>query len=94
MAIENKAKQRLAAYKARRDDKAVAASLENVARACEALKAGTGSLMPALIEAARAGATNGEMMGPVLSPISICSRRTAIQWRSRWAPDHYKKKPH
>ncbi|MBK6451083.1 MAG: acyl-CoA mutase large subunit family protein [Proteobacteria bacterium] len=65
MAIENKAKQRLAAYKARRDDKAVAASLENVARACEALKAGTGSLMPALIEAARAGATNGEMMVPM-----------------------------
>ncbi len=65
LAIESKAKQRLAAYKARRDEKAVAAALENVARACEALKAGTGPLMPALIDAARAGVTNGEMMVPM-----------------------------
>lgn len=65
MAIENKAKQRLAAYKSRRDEKAVAAALANVAIACEALKAGTGPLMPALIDAARAGATNGEMMVPM-----------------------------
>jgi methylmalonyl-CoA mutase, N-terminal domain len=65
MAIESKAKQRLAGYKARRDEKAVAAALENLARACEALKAGTGPLMPALIEAARAGVTNGEMMVPM-----------------------------
>ena len=65
MAIENKAKQRLAAYKSRREEKAVAAALANVAIACEALKAGTGPLMPALIDAARAGATNGEMMVPM-----------------------------
>jgi len=36
-----------------------------VARACQALKDGTGDLMPALIDAARAGATNGEMMVPM-----------------------------
>jgi len=36
--------------------------LSEAANACEALKAGTGELMPALIEAARKGATNGEMI--------------------------------
>lgn len=65
MAIEKKAKQRLEDYKAKRDQSAVDAALENVARACEALKEGTGELMPALIDAARAGATNGEMMVPM-----------------------------
>lgn len=65
MAIEEKAKRRLADYKARRDQAAVDAALENVARACDALKNGTGDLMPALIDAARAGVTNGEMMVPM-----------------------------
>ena len=65
MAIEKKARQRLKDYKAKRDQAAVDAALENVARACEALKDGTGDLMPALIDAARAGATNGEMMVPM-----------------------------
>jgi methylmalonyl-CoA mutase N-terminal domain/subunit len=65
MAIEKKAKQRLEAYKAKRDQAAVDAALEDVAKACKALKEGTGELMPALIDAARAGATNGEMMVPM-----------------------------
>jgi methylmalonyl-CoA mutase N-terminal domain/subunit len=63
--IEEKAKSRLTAYKARRDEAAVAVALEDVRRACEALKQGTGPLMPALLDAARAGATNGEMMVPM-----------------------------
>jgi methylmalonyl-CoA mutase N-terminal domain/subunit len=36
-----------------------------VREACEALKAGTGELMPALVEAARNGVTNGEMIVPM-----------------------------
>jgi methylmalonyl-CoA mutase N-terminal domain/subunit len=63
--IEEKAKARLDAYRARRDDAAVKAALDNVRVACEALKSGDGSLMPALVDAARAGATNGEMMVPM-----------------------------
>ena len=62
MAIEEKAKSRLRAYKARREEAAVKAALTGVENACEALKAGTGDLMPALIDAARKGATNGEMI--------------------------------
>jgi methylmalonyl-CoA mutase N-terminal domain/subunit len=65
LAIEEKAKRRLEAYKAKRDQAAVDAALEDVAKACQALKDGTGELMPALIDAARAGATNGEMMVPM-----------------------------
>lgn len=63
--IEVKAKERLAAYKAGRDEQAVAAALGDVRTACQALKDGTGPLMPALVDAARAGATNGEMMVPM-----------------------------
>jgi methylmalonyl-CoA mutase N-terminal domain/subunit len=62
MAIEEKAKSRLRAYKARREEAAVKAALTGVENACEALKAGTGDLMPALIDAARKGATIGEMI--------------------------------
>ena len=65
MAIEEKAKNRLGAYKAKRDQSAVDAALVKVAEACQALKDGTGDLMPALIDAARAGATNGEMIVPM-----------------------------
>ena len=65
MAIEAKAKARLEAYKAKRDQAAVDAALKNVANACEAFKEGKGDLMPALIDAARAGATNGEMTVPM-----------------------------
>jgi methylmalonyl-CoA mutase N-terminal domain/subunit len=65
MAIEKKAKQRLEVYKAKRDQVAVDTALANVALACQSLKDGDGELMPALIDAARAGATNGEMMVPM-----------------------------
>lgn len=64
-AIEEKAKARLAAYRAKRDDTEVAEALEGVRAACAALKDGTGSLMPALVEAARKGVTNGEMIVPM-----------------------------
>jgi methylmalonyl-CoA mutase, N-terminal domain len=63
--IEVKAKERLAAYRARRDQAEVDKALADVAAACQALKDGTGALMPALVAAARAGVTNGEMMVPM-----------------------------
>jgi len=63
--IELKARARLETYRTKRDEKAVAAALEGVRTACQALKDGSGSLMPALVDAARAGATNGEMMVPM-----------------------------
>jgi methylmalonyl-CoA mutase N-terminal domain/subunit len=63
--IEVKARARLDGYRARRDQAVVDAALADVAAACQALKDGTGALMPALVEAARAGATNGEMMVPM-----------------------------
>jgi methylmalonyl-CoA mutase, N-terminal domain len=63
--IEEKAKQRLADYRAKRDESAVADGLAEVRTACEALKQGTGPLMPALVDAARKGVTNGEMMVPM-----------------------------
>jgi methylmalonyl-CoA mutase N-terminal domain/subunit len=63
--IEEKARTRLGAYRAKRDQAEVDAALERVAAACQALKDGTGSLMPALVDAARKGATNGEMMVPM-----------------------------
>ena len=65
MVIENKAKARLEAYKAKRNQAEVDAAIADVARACEALKAGTGDLMPALVDAARKGVTNGEMIVPM-----------------------------
>lgn len=65
MVIEEKAKARLEAYKARRDQAQVDAAIRDIAVACEALKDGSGSLMPALVEAARKGVTNGEMMVPM-----------------------------
>jgi methylmalonyl-CoA mutase N-terminal domain/subunit len=63
--IEVKARARLDSYRSKRDQAAVDAALAEVATACIALKDGTGALMPALLEAARAGATNGEMMVPM-----------------------------
>lgn len=63
--IEVKARERLATYLDRRDQAAVDTALEEVRRACQALKDGTGALMPALVDAARAGATNGELMVPM-----------------------------
>jgi methylmalonyl-CoA mutase N-terminal domain/subunit len=64
-AVEQKARRRLDRFRAGRDDAGVAQSLARVREACEELKAGTGSLMPALVDAARSGATNGEMIVPM-----------------------------
>jgi len=64
-AIEAKARERLERYRSARDQAAVDHAIAGVRAACEELKAGTGSLMPALIEAARKGVTNGEMMVPM-----------------------------
>ena len=64
-AIETKAKERLAAYRARRDEQAVADALVDLRKACEEFKTGDGAVMPALVDAARKGATNGEMMVPM-----------------------------
>jgi methylmalonyl-CoA mutase, N-terminal domain len=63
--IEEKAKARLSAYRAKRDEAAVTSALADVRAACDSLKEGTGPLMPALVNAARKGATNGEMMVPM-----------------------------
>lgn len=63
--IEEKARQRLASYRERRDEAEVERALDDLREACEAFKAGERDLMPALIEAARRGVTNGEMMVPM-----------------------------
>jgi methylmalonyl-CoA mutase, N-terminal domain len=63
--IEEKAKARLNGYRAKRDEAAVIDALADVRAACHALKDGSGPLMPALVNAARKGATNGEMMVPM-----------------------------
>jgi len=60
--IERKAIERLRAFRAKRSQQDVDKALEQVKGACAALKAGEGDLMPVLVEAARKGATNGEMM--------------------------------
>jgi hypothetical protein len=60
-----KAQERLDDFRSRRDETAAQEALARLPEACEALKAGTGSLMPALIDAARAGVTNGEMIVPM-----------------------------
>lgn len=64
-AIEAKAKARLDAYRARRNQSEVEAALADIRTACQALRDGTGPLMPALVDAARKGVTNGEMMVPM-----------------------------
>ena len=63
--IDAKALARLERYRVGRDEAAVASALVDLGAACEALKEGNGDLMPALVDAARAGATNGEMMVPM-----------------------------
>jgi methylmalonyl-CoA mutase N-terminal domain/subunit len=63
--IEEKARRRLARFRESRDERAVAEGLQRVRQGCDELKAGTGSLMPALLAAARSGVTNGEMMVPM-----------------------------
>ncbi len=63
--IERKAIERLRAFKNKRNQKEVDKALAQVKEACLAVKEGKGELMPVLIEAARKGATNGEMMAPM-----------------------------
>jgi methylmalonyl-CoA mutase N-terminal domain/subunit len=63
--IERKAIERLRAFKKKRNQQEVDKALSNMKNACMDLRDGKGELMPALIEAARKGATNGEMMVPM-----------------------------
>lgn len=60
--IERKAIERLRAFRRKRNPKEVDAALAALGSACQALKDGSGELMPVLIDAARKGVTNGEMM--------------------------------
>jgi methylmalonyl-CoA mutase N-terminal domain/subunit len=64
-AIEEKARARLEEYRDKRDQALVDRAIDGIRIACEDLKEGRGPLMPALIEAARNGVTNGEMMVPM-----------------------------
>ncbi|MFV0315883.1 MAG: acyl-CoA mutase large subunit family protein [Microthrixaceae bacterium] len=63
--IEQKARDRLDRYRGGRDEAAVEAALVQLEAACEVFKADRTPLMPALVDAARAGVTNGEMMVPM-----------------------------
>lgn len=63
--IERKAIERLRAFKAKRNQSEVDKAVEDLKRACNELKEGRGDLMPALVDAARKGVTNGEMMAPM-----------------------------
>lgn len=63
--VEAKTKDRLARFKEQRDEQAAQHALEELARACDEFKMGKRDLMPALVDAARTGATNGEMMVPM-----------------------------
>ena len=63
--IERKAIERLKAFKAKRNQSEVDKALEALKKACYELKEGRGDLMPALVEAARKGVTNGEMTEPM-----------------------------
>jgi len=60
--IERKAIERLRAFKAKRNQKEVDNALAALRTACMEFREGRGELMPVLIEAARKGVTNGEMM--------------------------------
>jgi methylmalonyl-CoA mutase N-terminal domain/subunit len=65
LAIEKKAIERLKAFKARRNQEQVNKAIEQLRNACFAFKEGKADLMPALVEAARSGVTNGEMTVPM-----------------------------
>ena len=60
--VERKAIESLRAFRARRSETESARALEALRGACRGFRDGGGELMPALIEAARKGLTNGEMM--------------------------------
>lgn len=61
-AIEDKAIERLKAFRSKRSDDEAQAAISMLEQACLTFRAGDGDLMPSLIEAARKGVTNGEMM--------------------------------
>jgi methylmalonyl-CoA mutase N-terminal domain/subunit len=63
--IEKKAIDRLKAFKKKRNQPEVEKALGNLRTACFELKNGRGELMPVLVEAAKKGVTNGEMMVPM-----------------------------
>jgi len=64
-AIERKAIERLRAFRKKRNEEEVRKALAHLSNACMERKEGKGELMPALVEAARKGVTNGEMMVPM-----------------------------
>jgi len=61
-AIERKAIERIRAFRNKRNQQEVDKALDTLKKACVDLKEDEGELMPALVEAARKGVTNGEMM--------------------------------
>ncbi len=63
--IERKAIERLRAFRKKRNQEDVDQALVALKNACMELKDGKGEVMPALVEAARKGATNGEMIIPM-----------------------------
>ena len=71
LAIEKKAIERLKAFKAKRSQEEVDKALEYLRNTCFKFKEGKADLMPALVEAARKGVTNGEMTVPM---------REAFEW--------------
>jgi len=62
MDIERKAIERLKAFRNKRNQKEAEKAIQMLKTACQDFNAGSGDLMPALVEAARKGVTNGEMM--------------------------------
>jgi methylmalonyl-CoA mutase N-terminal domain/subunit len=60
--IERKAIERLRAFRKKRSQEDVDRALDLLKESCQGFKAGKGQLMPVLVEAARRGVTNGEMM--------------------------------
>ena len=65
LAIEKKAIEKLKAYKSKRNQQDIDKAIERLKTACFEFKEGKADLMPALVEAARQGVTNGEMMVPM-----------------------------
>ena len=61
-AVEKKAIERLRAFRNKRNPREVERAIGQLHQASARLKAGDGELMPTLVDAARKGVTNGEMM--------------------------------
>ena len=60
--VERKAIERIKAFRNKRNQQDVDKAVDDLKNACMELKDGKGELMPVLVEAARKGVTNGEMM--------------------------------